>query len=935
MLNRSFTWCLLALFCAPLGAYSQQNCPLPPSLQPIPSGENIFSDAQEVDLGDAMAEAIALHVNVIQDDELTAHLRDIGNRLVQHLPPTQLKFRFYLIDLPQVNAFSIAGGRIYISRKVVAFAQSDDELAGILAHEMGHIVTHQSAIEMTHGFREVLGVTQVGDRDDIFKKFHQYVENVARHPRRGHGEGEKQQIVADQVGLFTLARAGFAPQAAADMWDRFTGLHGKTGGWLSDLFGATTPDQHRLREMVKNMATLPPGCTDRSASPDEASFKSWQEAVVDYDNAARPESLPGILIKRRFSARLRPEIVNLRFSPDGQYILAQDDGGINVVSHNPFAFLFYIPAPDAYDAHFSPDSKFIAFYTSGLRVEVWSLVDQKRKSVHEITLRVPCLQVELSPNGNTLGCLNSEFGLLLVDVETSTVIQEKKAFFAPSYFEALLFTVMGQMEVSGGARSLQGSLHLIGMGFSPDGHYFLAGHARDHLLYDLGDRREIPIPNSIKDITTDSFAFLGQDSIVGINLSSPQKSHVVKFPSGEKLKDVPFSRDVHLRAAAHGDFLIVGPVKDYPLAIIDLDSKEDWIGIKQRATDMYDGVFVIESANGELALHTKDGALVAALQLPESSLGRLVATAVSSDLNYLAVATRTRGAVWDLVRNIRAFQTRNFNAAGLDGPAAYADFPKFEEAPREIVQLRVDTGATGAIELKDDVVSQHGLYLLVAKARNKDSGTRSNADIEIRDVRSGKTLWSRYFPQDLPVISFNAKDATMLLLWTISSPGGHDELARYSQLKGAPKDDYICEVLDANSGTVFTSFILKTNNHSLRYLGGSANRNWAVMEAAGDQIIPYALPSGEEHGSFFGSRPVLSPSGLLAVDSERREITLYDLATSEPRQQYVFAQPVALKAFSGDGKRLLVFTNEQTVYILNIIAAPANGEPASASKAAN
>src|SRR5882724_3572239 len=147
------------IFCLNVPASPQQNCPLPPSLQSVLPAENIFSDQQEVDLGDAMAEAVALHVNIIQNDELSAHLREVGNRLVQYLPPTKLNFRFYLIDLPQVNAFSIAGGRVYVSRKIVAFAHNDDEIAGVLAHELGHIVTHQSAIEMTRAFREVLNVT--------------------------------------------------------------------------------------------------------------------------------------------------------------------------------------------------------------------------------------------------------------------------------------------------------------------------------------------------------------------------------------------------------------------------------------------------------------------------------------------------------------------------------------------------------------------------------------------------------------------------------------------------------------------------------------------------------------------------------------------------------------------------------------------------------
>src|SRR5262252_1878253 len=75
-----------------------QDCPQAPSLQRLSQAENIFTDAQEVDLGDAMAETVALHVNVIQDEGPTAHLREIGGRLIRYLPPTQLKFRFYLVD---------------------------------------------------------------------------------------------------------------------------------------------------------------------------------------------------------------------------------------------------------------------------------------------------------------------------------------------------------------------------------------------------------------------------------------------------------------------------------------------------------------------------------------------------------------------------------------------------------------------------------------------------------------------------------------------------------------------------------------------------------------------------------------------------------------------------------------------------------------------
>src|SRR5258708_1426532 len=268
---------------------AQQDCPLPPAIQPVQAGANIFSDQQEVDLGDAMAESVANRSHLVEDDALNAYLRSLGERLVQHLPPTHMKFRFYLIELPEVNAFSIAGGRVYISRKIVALAQTDDELAGILAHELGHIVTHQISISMTARFREVLGVKQVGDRADVFEKFHQYVENAARKPARGEFEEGKTQYVADQVALYAMARAGYAPHAYVDLWDRFQQTHGKTGSWFSDLFGATKPSERRLREMLKNVSALPSGCADIPPGSRTADFAKWQAKVVSYSSQGSHE----------------------------------------------------------------------------------------------------------------------------------------------------------------------------------------------------------------------------------------------------------------------------------------------------------------------------------------------------------------------------------------------------------------------------------------------------------------------------------------------------------------------------------------------------------------------------------------------------------------------------------------------------------------------
>ena len=128
------------------------------------------------------------------------------------------------------------------------------------------------------------------------------------------------------------------------------------------------------------------------------------------------------------------DITHMRFSPDGKFLLAQDDSGINVLTREPFAFLFHIEAPEAKPAQFTPDSQKLIFYNSALRVEEWSVAEQKLKSAHQLFVRKRCFQTELSPDGKVMACLDSELSLNLFDVASGAQVFQKKSFYTPDVF---------------------------------------------------------------------------------------------------------------------------------------------------------------------------------------------------------------------------------------------------------------------------------------------------------------------------------------------------------------------------------------------------------------------------------------------------------------------------------------------------------------------
>jgi hypothetical protein len=118
---------------------------------------------------------------------------------------------------------------------------------------------------------------------------------------------------------------------------------------------------------------------------------------------------------------MRPALDRVRFSPNGQYVLAQDETSIHVLSRSPLKLLFSIDAPGAKDAHFTPDSTQVVFHYQTMRVERWNVATGKRENFFELVDYEGCPQTSLSPDGKTFVCLSSPthgIWLKMMDVDT-------------------------------------------------------------------------------------------------------------------------------------------------------------------------------------------------------------------------------------------------------------------------------------------------------------------------------------------------------------------------------------------------------------------------------------------------------------------------------------------------------------------------------------
>lgn len=931
---------VVAISALPFTAAAQTPQPCDPPAPPIVARtRNIFDAEREIDLGDAIAEHIQKDFRIIDDPAVTGHLTRMGERLARHLPPTGLHYRFFLMDIPDANAYSMPGGRVYVSRKLVALAQSDAELAGVIAHELGHAVARHSAETMTRQLREILGVSEVKDRKDVFEKYHQLIENVARNPKALRAEdrhGEEDQLVADRIGVFATAKAGYDPEAGARFFDRIADTKGKTGGFFSDMFGKTSPNSRRLREMIKAVAALPDGCADTVAAASDDEFKRWQTAVLAYSGGVQSEALHAVRTKTVLEPPLRGEVRHLRFSHDGRYVLAQDDAGITVLTREPFAIAFRIDAPEAHEAQFTPDSAALVFWTPELRVERWSLAEKKLASAKELFIRSAPLQSLLSPDASVLAVYDAEFDLTLYDVESGAAIFEKREFHLPDPFKVLFLRLITAALEERDLDDLE--VDWVNMGFSPDARLFAAGgrglrvtalgvgNATNAIAYDVRQKSQVQLKGDLKKYIAGGFAFLGPDKIVAAHPEERAKSGVVAFPSGELSRPLDLT-PAGFSPATAGDYLLIRPISGYPVGVMDVGANKVFKASKEPALDVYRDVFVAERRNGELGLFgVEKNDLKVSLALPRNPLGRLRAVTVSPDFKWLAASERSRGGVWNLETGERVFHVRGFRGAHFADGILYADFPEQGDQARMIARLDLaKKAADSGPKLEEHGMRQIDQYVVHTKPNKKDESLRENVTLEVRDSRTLSLLWSKQFAKEAPSVWLAPSSGTVVAAWPVASKHAKGEIKadpKLSQRLTAMREkdgDYFIQVFDAREGRPLGSLLIETGKGSFRADRIMAAGDFVVVADTQNRVLVYSLATGAQVGRVFGDRVALSPSGsLMAVENERGRLTVYDTASVAERDSFTFTHAVAMLRFRADGRTLFVLTQNQEAFVLEM-----------------
>lgn len=203
---------------------------------------NSFTPGQDVQLGREAAAQVRQQLPMLNDRATENLVERIGARLVAAVPPRfrqpAFRYSFDVVNQREINAFALPGGPMFLNRGMLQAARTDDEVAGVMAHELSHVVLRHGTLQAAKAQKfqlgaiagQVLGSIVGGRTGQVIAQGSQF--GLGTYFLKYSREYERE---ADLLGAQIMARAGYDPRQMANMFRTIQRQGGGSGPeWLSD-----------------------------------------------------------------------------------------------------------------------------------------------------------------------------------------------------------------------------------------------------------------------------------------------------------------------------------------------------------------------------------------------------------------------------------------------------------------------------------------------------------------------------------------------------------------------------------------------------------------------------------------------------------------------------------------------------------------------------
>ena len=217
-------------------------------------GQSLVSTETEIALGEKFAAQTEEREKILQDSHIQAYVRQLAQPLVEQgaMDRPEITYRITVLDNPgQINAFAIPGGHIYVYTGLLLAAENEAELAGVLAHEIGHVVGRHSANQLaTQMGLQVLTEVALGQEPEELAGEIATWANVGALSRFSRDDERE----SDTYAVAYLSAAGYDPRGLLTFFAKLRQLEAGKRSGLENLLASHPPTDERIKRLEKLIA---------------------------------------------------------------------------------------------------------------------------------------------------------------------------------------------------------------------------------------------------------------------------------------------------------------------------------------------------------------------------------------------------------------------------------------------------------------------------------------------------------------------------------------------------------------------------------------------------------------------------------------------------------------------------------------------------------
>lgn len=247
------------------------------------------SQQQEVQMGQEYSAQIAQQLPLIQDPEVVRYINVLGDSIAHLTKRGELDWHFYVVDSRDVNAFAVPGGFVYVNRGLIERANRMDELAGVLGHEIGHVVKRHTVKQMQQQQGANIGITLAcvltGVCNSQAASAAINVGGTALFAKFSRGD----EAEADEQGVKNVVAAGISPEGMVTMFQTLINERKAHPSAVDSWFATHPLEEDRIADVQRLINQIPPA-EMASLTKDTRNFHAFKSRLASLPPSPQPRT---------------------------------------------------------------------------------------------------------------------------------------------------------------------------------------------------------------------------------------------------------------------------------------------------------------------------------------------------------------------------------------------------------------------------------------------------------------------------------------------------------------------------------------------------------------------------------------------------------------------------------------------------------------------